>query len=319
MQQRASTAALSSTATETVPRAPLSRPAPRPGFLRQMWKHRTAYAFVFPALVFFSVFKIYPILSSFLLSFRQYELFPGPWIGLENYRRVLEDTVFHRTLVNTTIAVVVVAFFGTVLAYLVALVLQADFPGSRLYQLLFFLPVVTSVTVASLVWRILYNPAPFGLINSLLAPFGIPPQGWLSDPDQALGALMVPLVWKIIGYNMVIFIAAIRSVDPSLLEAAEVEGANVFQKVRYVIIPATRFAISMVVVLAVLRTYRLFVPVYVMTFGDPDHRTETIVTWIYKQSFRFWDMGYGAALSVLLFLIIMVLTLVQFRLTREQD
>lgn len=287
--------------------------------LRRIGRHRAGYVFVLPAIVFFALFKIGPIVSSFLLSFRMYQLFPGPWVGLANYRRILNDAVFWQALGNTSLIVLAVTVFGTIIGYGFALMLQGDFRGSHFYRTLFFLPVITSVTIISLVWKILYNPAPFGFFNTLLRYFGIPPQGWLSDPSQALGALIVPLIWQIAGYNMVIFIAAIRNVDESLLEAASVEGATWFQKIRYIVIPCTRFAIVMVVVLAVLRTYRVFVPVYVMTFGDPAHRTETIATWIYKQSFRHWDMSYGAALSVALFMIIMALTLVQMRLARGRD
>lgn len=291
--------------------------------IKELWKaahrSRVAYVYCLPAIVFFVVFKIYPILQSFALSFREYQFGPGPYVGIENYARALEDKIFWQALGNTTIIVILVTVLGTVFGYALALLLSEEFMGCKLYRTLIFLPVVTSVTVISLVWKILYHPAPFGFFNSILGNFGIPPQGWLSDPNQALYSLTAPLVWQIIGYNMVIFIAAIRGVDHDLLEAAEAEGANVFQKIRHVIIPSTRYAITMVVVLAVLRTYRIFVPVYVMTFGDPMHRTETIVTWMYKQSFRFGDMGYGSALAVILFLIIMLLTLIQLRIARESE
>ena len=291
----------------------------RSRLLKGLSRHKTAYMFCLPAIVFFALFKIYPILQSFALSFRQYQFGPGPFVGFENYRRVLEDSVFWQALSNTTIVVILVTVIGTVAGYVLALMLSEEFRGCTLYRTMIFLPVVTSVTVISLVWKILYNPAPFGFFNSILGYFGIPPQGWLSDPKQALYSLAIPLIWQIAGYNMVIFIAAIRGVDHVLLEAAEAEGATTLQKIRYIVIPATRYAVTMVVVLAVLRTYRIFVPIYVMTFGDPRHRTESIVTWMYKQSFRFGDMGYGSALAVLLFLLIMVLTLLQLKIAREFD
>jgi ABC-type sugar transport system permease subunit len=163
-------------------------------FLRAVSRNKIAYLFCLPAVVFFTLFKIYPILQSFALSFHQYQFGPGPYVGLENYAQVLEDSAFWQALTNTTIVVILVTSIGTITGYVLALMLSEEFRGCKFYRTLIFLPVVTSVTVISLVWKVLYNPAPFGFFNSILGYFRIPPQGWLSDPKQALYALTIPLI-----------------------------------------------------------------------------------------------------------------------------
>lgn len=278
------------------------------------------FTFCLPAILFFTLFKYIPIINSFWLSFYNYNPISQSFSGLDNYERLLGDTVFWQSLINTSIIVVSVTTLGTLIGYIFALMFRSGVKGSKFFRTIYFLPVLTSVTVISLVWKILYNPASLGFsFNGFLKLLSIPPQGFLSDPHQALGALTLPLIWQIAGYNMVIFIAALDGIDGEILEAAQVEGANFWQQLRYIIIPSTRYAISIVVILAIMRTFRVFVPVYVMTFGDPNHATETIATWLYKQAFRFWEMGYGSAIAVVLFLIIMVLTIIQLVLMREKE
>lgn len=278
------------------------------------------YLFCLPAIFFFILFKYVPIINSFWMSFYDYNPIHHSFNGLVNYERLLGDTVFWQSLLNTSLIVAGVTLFGTAIGYIFALMFRGGVAGGKFFRTIYFLPVITSVTVVSLVWKILYNPASLGFsFNGLLSLFGIAPQGFLSDPKQAIWALMLPLIWQIAGYNMIIFIAALDGVDGQMLEAAEVEGAGYWQQLWHILIPATRYAITIVVVLAIMRTYRVFVPAYVMTFGDPNHATETIATWLYKQAFRFWEMGYGSAIAVVLFLIILILTGFQMYLTREKD
>ncbi|MTI62138.1 MAG: sugar ABC transporter permease [Firmicutes bacterium] len=279
--------------------------------VKKLNKYKTPILFVLPALIFFLIFKVYPILNLFWLSIHDVGRNVGDFVGLKNYGTLINDNVFYLALLNTSIIVICVVFFGTVFGYLCALLLTDKFKGQKLFRTLFFIPVVTTVSIIAVVWKMMYYPAPSGMLNFILSYINIPAQQWLADPDLALYALLVPLIWRIIGYNMIIFIAALKGLDKSQLEAAEVEGANWWQKLFYIIIPSTKYAVNMVIILAVLRTYKVFVPAYVMTSGDPQHRTETIATWIYKQSFRYWDMGYGAAIAVVLFAMIMILTLLQ--------
>ena len=254
------------------------------------------------------------------MSFYYYNPLSHTFAGLANYQRLFTDNVFWQSLKNTTLIVAGVTIVGTLVGYIFALMFQGGVKGGKLFRTIYFLPVVTSVTVISLVWKILYNPASLGFsFNGILRLFNIPPQGFLSDPNQAVWAMMLPLIWQIAGYNMIIFIAALDGVDEQLLEASLVEGANYWQQLWHILIPQTKYAITIVVILAVMRTYRVFVPVYVMTFGDPNHATETIATWLYKQAFRFWEMGYGSAIAVVLFLIILALTVVQLKVSSEKD
>jgi multiple sugar transport system permease protein len=278
------------------------------------------YLFCVPAIFFFFLFKYVPIFSSFWMSFYNYTPISHTFTGVANYQKLLTDNIFWQALGNTTCIVAGVTIFGTVIGYIFALMFQGSVKGGKFFRTIYFLPVVTSVTVVSLVWKILYNPASLGFsFNGMLKLVGISPQGFLADPSQALWAMTLPLIWQIAGYNMIIFIAAIDGVDEQLLEASQVEGANYWQQLWHILIPETRYAITIVVLLAVMRTYRVFVPVYVMTFGDPNHATETIATWLYKQAFRFWDMGYGSAISVVLFIIILIFTVIQLVATREKD
>ncbi len=276
-----------------------------------LFAYKTPLLFVLPAVIFFFIFKVFPIINLFWLSVHEVSRDVGDFVGLDNYIRLINDEVFWLSFKNTTIIVVFVVFFGTIFGYFAALLLTEKFKGFKLFRILIFIPVVTTVSIIAVVWKMMYYPGPSGMLNSILGFFNIPAQQWLGDPDIALYALIIPLIWRIVGYNMMIFIAALKGVDNSQIEAAEVEGANWWQKLIYVIIPSTKYAVNMVLILAVLRTYKVFVPAYVMTSGDPQHRTETIATWIYKQSFRYWEMGYGAAIAVSLFIIIMTITVLQ--------
>jgi multiple sugar transport system permease protein len=280
----------------------------------------TGYLFCLAAIVFFVVFKYIPILSSFWLSLFDYQPASQTYIGLQNFKSLAKDPIFWQALLNTTLLVLAIGSVGTVLGYALALAFRGGMPGGKFFRTLFFLPVVTTITVIALVFRILYNPVGLGFsINGFLNLIGLPPQPFLSDEKQALVSVMIPLIWKIAAYNMIIFIAALDGIDPQIVEVADVEGASFSQKLRYVFLPCTRYSITIVVILAVMRTYRIFVPIYVMTFGDPNHATETITTWIYKKSFRFWEMGYGSAMSAVLFVIILALTVVQLRIGREKN
>ncbi len=241
----------------------------------------TGYLFCLAAIIFFVVFKYVPILSSFWLSLFDYQPASQTYIGLQNFKSLAEDPIFWQALLNTTLLVLAIGSVGTVLGYALALAFRGGMPGGKFFRTLFFLPVVTTITVIALVFRILYNPVGMGFsINGFLNLIGLPPQPFLSNEKQALVSVMIPLIWKIAAYNMIIFIAALDGIDPQIVEVADVEGASFSQKLWYVFLPCTRYSITIVVILAVMRTYRVFVPIYVMTFGDPNHATETITTMI---------------------------------------
>jgi multiple sugar transport system permease protein len=290
--------------------------------IKQYRKQQIFYGYIFIslAIVTFIIFKYVPIFNTFVLSLYNYTPGSQEFIGLENFTNIASDDIFWLALSNTTILVVLIAGFGTVLGYILALLFRGGVYGGKFFRTIFFLPVVTTITVVALVFKILYNPIGFGFsINAFVRVFGLEPIPFLNSTKTALLSITVPLIWKIAAYNMIIFIAALDGIDIQQLEAAKMEGAGFWQQLWYIIIPGTKFSISLVVILAIMRTYRVFVPVYVMTFGDPNHSTETLVTWIYKKSFRFWEMGYGSAIAVVLFIIILVLTVIQMRVTRGDN
>lgn len=278
---------------------------------------RAAYTLLLPVLAFFILFQYYPILKSFWISFEEYGLLrrETPFIGLENYIRQFQDPLFLSALWNTLVFVAVAVVVGVVLALFFAVLIEQTGRWAKLYRTLYFIPVVTSLLATSMVWRWLY--ASNGLINFILTFFGAPPQAWLLSEDLALPSLVGLTIWKNLGFDLILFAAALQSIPSDHYEASSLEGATPRQNFWYVTLPQLRPIVLLVCITAVIRSFQVFTIVLAMTQGGPINATRTLVYHIYEQGIQYDEMGYASAAAVILLAVIGVFTFAQMRLGRE--
>ena len=283
------------------------------------------WAFIAPALVLIVVFFVVPVVASALLSLTDFDIYAVASranlriVGLENYRRLTSDPLFWVALRNTFVFVVVAGPFSIGLSLAAAILVNARTVRFRaLFRTIFFLPVVTTLVAIAVVWRYIYHPR-FGLLNYALGAVGIGPIDWLGDPRFAMPAIILMAVWKNFGFNMIIFVAGLQSIPERLYEAARVDGAGATSQLRWVTLPMLAPTFLFVLVITMIGYFQLFAEPYVMTQGGPAHATLSLVMLMYLQGFRWWTMGYAAALAFILFAIILALTLVTLRLQKRDD
>lgn len=275
-------------------------------------------SFVLPAFIFFAIFAFYPMINAFFISFTDYNLMNDPkFVGLENYARMLSDARFKITI-NNTMGFVIGSTIPTILLSLgLALVLQRNFIGRDFVRTLYFLPIVFSGVVVSIVWRLLYHPS--GLINTLLGPFIQDTPRWITSGSMAPWALIILNIWQSVGFYMVIFIAGLQNIPDDFYDAARVDGASSAQSFWYITLPLLKPTTLLVVVISIINFFQTFTYQYVMTKGGPSDATNVISLFIYLNAFQYQYMGYASAMSIIMFIFIMILTLIQFRFVRTED
>jgi ABC-type sugar transport systems, permease components len=297
-------------------------PAPRAKARRANRSTRQKYLFVYisiiPIIALFALLRIIPIGQNFVYGFFQSGIGKplASYVGLQNYSDLFKDALFLTSIRNTTYFAVFVTIFGVLIALLVAVLLATPSRLSFLYEAVYFLPVITPMVPVAVVWKWIYDPT-YGLLNYFLSWFGVKPIGWLIYPNLALVAIIVMSVWKIIGYNMIIFLVGIRDIPETYIEAAMIDGASRSQIFRKIVTPLLRPIILFVVVITTINSYNVFTQVYIMTSGAqgaPGGAVRTLVFDIYENAFRYYKTGYAAAEAVMLFLIILALTILQFGL-----
>ncbi len=279
---------------------------------------RAAYVLLLPTLVFFLVFQYYPILKSIAISFFEYGLLRRrtPFVGLDNYLQQFQDPLFLSALGNTLGFVAGCVAVGVVLALMLAVMIEHTGRWAKFYRTLYFIPVVTSLMATAMVWRWLY--ASNGLVNFVLTYVGLAPQGWLLDERLALPSLMVLTIWKNLGFDMILFAAALQSIPAAFYEVSRLEGATSWQTFRHVTLPTLRPIVVLVSITAVIRSFQVFTIVLAMTQGGPVNATRTIVYHIYEQGIQYDEMGYASAAAVVLLGLIAGMTYLQIRLERQR-
>jgi multiple sugar transport system permease protein len=279
------------------------------------------YAFVLPGFALFALVVLYPIANAFRISLFHWSIVPGTasdFIGLDNYVHAVHDPLFWRSLQNTLVYMAV-SVPGQLLCGLgAALLLDGRIPARGLFRTLYYLPVVTSWVVVSLLFRYLFT-TDGGVVNWLLDGTHLMHHhiDWLGHRWTAMLAISIVGVWKGVGWSMVIFLAALQSVPRELHEAAAVDGAGWWSRFRAVTLPALRPVVAFVTVMLVIGSFNVFISVFVMTNGGPLDETQVLLTYMYRQAFSFLDFGYGAAISFLLTTTVFVLSIVQLRLFRR--
>lgn len=282
------------------------------------WRNLIAYGFLIPAFILYVVFFLYPLLFSLYLSFRKWN-FISPtmeYVGMSNYIELFRDEVFSKSLLNTIIYVLYTVPTTLIIGLLLALLIEKLAYGKQLYRTLFYLPVISSVAIISVVWELMYNPS-VGTINELLALVGINGGNWLNDPHLALGALAVIGIWKHFGYNMVLYVSGMKSIDRGIYEASAIDGANGFQQLRHITIPLLSPITFFIMVMSIISSFQVFATIQIITKGGPNNATNVIVYQIYMESFQFFNVGLATASSMLLLVFIGLLTFIQLKLGQK--
>ncbi len=286
--------------------------------VRQARKNWSAYAFITPGLIHFAIFSLFAVGFAFYLSFHQWNIIKPdkPFVGLDNYVRLLHDVRFQRSVLNTvTFMVGVPLNLATGLA--VALLLNTKVRGQGLYRTMFYIPTITPLVVSSIIWKWVYQ-GDYGLLNYYLMKLGIIEHKifWLADPNLALPALIVMMLWSGTGGTMVIYLAGLQSIPEEMYDAAKVDGANAFQRLFFVTIPLLAPTTFFLFITNTIGTFQIFTEVYIMTNGGPLNRTSTISLYLYDKAFRQLDMGYATAMAFALFVMIFIFTMLQMKYTR---
>ena len=279
---------------------------------------RAAWLMLAPFLLFFLLFVVYPMAMNLYYSFTGYDLSKADWVGLKNYLRLEKDKAFMAALENTS----VYALFGvlglTTLGFLTAAVLNQKFRGLKFIRMLMIFPYATSMTAVAMIWLMLLDPTS-GLVNKLFRIFGATGRQWLFDVSTALPCLIIVHIWKNIGYCMLIYLSGMQSIPGEIYEAATVDGASEFRKMLHITIPMVRPVTFFVLITTMIESFKTFDQVQLMTGGDPLYSTTTMVHQIYQRGFTEFRMGYAAAMSVVLLLIMLAITLVNYGLNRSAE
>ncbi|MCM3786186.1 sugar ABC transporter permease [Neobacillus mesonae] len=282
------------------------------------------YLFVAPAIILLTIFSIVPIVVSIFISFTDMDLVGlANWskinfIGIDNFIELFNDKVFMISLLNTafyvSIGVPVVVLFSLIVALLLNYGSNALFSA---FRTIYYLPTITNIVAIAVIWGYLYNQQ-YGLLNYLLSLVGTDPVPWLEKPFMAKISLLILAVWQGLGVNMIIFLAALKSIPEMYYEAAEIDGANRWQRLWHITLPSIRYAIFFVVVTKLIGWLQFFEEPFVMTGGGPLNGTVSMALFIYQEGFQYSKFGYAAAASSVLFAIIIVVTMIQFKLRREE-
>ncbi len=275
------------------------------------------YLFLLPNFVGFVVFMLFPICFAFYIMLTEWSLSKPPeFIGLENFEVMLEDRLFWKSLSNSVYYTVVAVPTGIFIAFWLALALNRKMRGIIFFRTIYFLPQVTLTVAAATIWRWMYQPN-VGLINYILGLFGIEGPNWIHHTAWAMPAVIIMSNWQGIGSAMLILLAGLQGIPEEYYEAASIDGANGWQRMRFVTLPMLSPAIFFVVVTSLIGAFQSFDQFLVLTNGGPADATTPLTLYIYNSAFKFLKMGYGAALAAVLFVIILIITIVQWQLARR--
>lgn len=274
---------------------------------------QAALVFILPAVLGTAIFILIPIFFSFGLSFAKWDLLnPIQFVGFQNYREIFSEPLFGKILLNTVVFALATSVFGVIIPLILASILNSKIRGSEFYKTAYFLPFITPMIVIGIVWEWIFDPN-IGLLNRVLHLY----INWLYDPQWAMPALIIVSVWKLIGYNMIIFLSSLSGISNSMFEAAKIDGANPVETFFYVTIPLLSPSIFFVVIITAVSSFQIFDLIYLMTQGGPLDSTNVLVYAIYKNAFEYFNAGKASAIAYVLFVIILVLTLIQWNLRKK--
>ncbi len=276
-------------------------------------ENTAGWIFILPALLGTLIFIIIPVFCSFGLSFTKWDLLnPIEFVGLDNYKILFKDGLFYKILLNTVVFALSTSILGVIIPLVLASILNSKIRGSEFFKTAYFLPFITPMVVIGIIWTWIFDPN-IGLLNKVLSLH----INWLYDSSYAMCAIIIVSVWKLIGYNMIIFLSSLSSISQSLFEAGKIDGANSWQIFKNITIPVLSPTIFFVVIITAISSFQVFDLIYLMTQGGPFDSTNVLVYAIYKNAFEYFNIGYSCSIAYVLFLIILVLTLIQWSLRKK--
>ncbi|WDR03130.1 sugar ABC transporter permease [Devosia algicola] len=268
-----------------------------------------------PSLVLFIMFIAIPVIAAFMISFTEWDLFnPMKFVGFGNYTKLFNDDIFKKVMGNTAYFVLASVPLQMAFGLAIALVLNRNIKGQTFFRIAYFLPVVTSTVAAALVWSWLFN-SNFGIINALLQMAGVTnPPKWLASTKWAMPAVIVVSVWQNVGYAMVLFLAGLQNIRTDIYDAAALDSARGWKRLWFITLPMLSPTTFFVLIISIIGSFQVFELVFIMTKAGPANATNTLVYYIYQNGFQFYQMGYASAAAMILFAIVLVATLIQYRM-----
>ncbi len=285
--------------------------------LKRLW---LPLVFLLPAGFFLVAFIAIPMIQAILLGFQRWNgIEPATWVGFKNYQNLLEDRVFWQSLGNVVYYTIATTIFQTSIPLLIANVLNSGLRGSTAFRFLYFLPVIISLTITGLLWRMIFEPN-FGVINEMLRSFGLKSwtQLWLADKHLVMPCIIVVSVWQSMGFFMMIFFAAMQAIPQDLYESASIDGANIWHRFRFITIPMLRSTMTVVIVLNTIGGIKAFDQIWVMTTGGPNHASDTLGTYLYRTAFGALGssnphLGYATAIAIVILVFSLIFSVIQIR------
>ena len=278
----------------------------------------TAWLFISPIVLGILIFQFYPTIFSFYISFTRWNLLTPPkWIGLDNFVTLFTtDRFFFNTMRNTATYAIWTVIAGLVLGLFFAVLLNQEIRGKYVYRGIYFVPVVAPTVAVALLWQWLYEPN-FGVLNGMLRMIGIQGPNWLGNTTWAMRSVIIEAIWAGLGFSILIFLAGLQGIPQEYYEAAEIDGANAVQKFFNITMPLLSPTTFFLLVTAVIGSFQVFDIPYVMTGGGPANATQMVMMYLYNNAFTIQKMGLAAAISFVVFLVIITLTIINFRVSKR--
>lgn len=280
-----------------------------------------ALGFIAPAVILLTIFLFVPFLMTIGYSLTDYNILKPDettFVGIKNFLKLAQDTVFQKSIINTFVFVILVVPLQVALGLGLALLVNNQLRGIKVYRLAFFAPTVLSLVVVSILWTYIYNPNN-GLLNSLLGSIGIGPFKFLNDPSTALLCIVILSAWQGCGFQMMIFLSGLQDIPQYLYEASRVDGANKLQQFLHITLPGLKNITVFVCLQIVVSAFQLIIQPMMMTSGGPQNSTMTIVYEIYQTGFKYNKMGYASAMALIFTVMVLIITLVQNKLTSKSN
>ncbi len=273
-----------------------------------------------PIVLYYIIFLFYPLISAFIWTFMDYNPIreENPFIGIGNYKRMIADPLFRLTLLNTFRLLLYIVPTGVACSLIIALALNKMMDLSRtIFTTAYFMPVITSMVACAAIWRWLYHPGS-GLVNFLLKTIGLSPQKWLQNPELVLPAIAAMTIWKGMGFNAVIFLAALKGIPDTFYDAGKIDGATGWKTFWFITFPLLGPSFLFVMIMSCIGVFQIFTQIFVMTDGGPVHASRVLALYIYERGITYIEMGYASSMAYILFIIIMIFTLTQMKLLRTK-
>ena len=295
------------------------------GFFAALNEQKWSYLFIAPAVLLFVIFVVGPLIASLYWSFTEYNGIHAPkWVGIDNYRNIfLNDPRFWKSIRNTIFYTVGVIPPGVVLSLLLAIAVDQQIKFKNFFRVIYFIPSVTSVIALSVIWKWLFAGEKYGLINYFLILLGLKPIDWLMSPAWTLPAIMIMSIWAGIGYNMILFLAGLQTIPSTVYEAADIDGANMWDKFWHITLPLLKPTMVFVVIMGFIASFQVFERIYIMTeaefgIGGVLDSALTVVAYLYDMGFRKFQMGYASALGYIVFIVIFAITMINLKFVKSK-